>query len=189
MSLDTLASLAQIATFVVIGATAVAGFIQLRHLRAAKQVDCMQKFFQTYAGPELRDAFRFVRFELEHCLKDPLFCEELRSGNIDLAKHRERQIANFFDIWGGYYRLGVIDRRAFMRQFAEIILEYWQLLAPVVALSVSRDGVNTRLEHFEYLTVQAQKWVSNHPRGDYPKDVPRIPLDDIRRSFEGLFPK
>jgi hypothetical protein len=175
--LEVWASVAQILTFAVIAATAVAALVQLRHLRAANQVSGMQTFFQMYEGAELRDAFHFVRTELEQRLQDHEFCEEIRSGNLDRAKHPEIQICNFFDQWGGYYRLGVIDRRAFMRHNAGVINAFWQRLEPVIRLS-ARDGVNTSFEHFEYLTVLARKWIADHPGGDYPKNLPRIAMVD-----------
>jgi hypothetical protein len=185
MPLDVWASVAQVATFVVIAVTAIAGLIQLRHLRASNQVAGMQTFFQMYEGAELRDAFHFVRTELERRLEDPSFREELRSNKLDRSAHPEIQICNFFDQWGGYYRIGVIDRRAFMRHNAGVIATFWDLLAPIVALEAAyRNGVNTSFEHFDYLAVQARAWTEKHPHGDYPKNLPRLPLVDPRREID-----
>jgi hypothetical protein len=174
MPLDVWASIAQILTFAVIAATAVAALVQLRHLRAANQVSAIQLFAQMYEGSELRDAFHFVRTELATRLQDPAFREELTSGSLDRLKHPEVSICNFFDQWGGYYRLGVIDRRAFMRQNAGVIDGFWRLLEPAIRLMASARGVNTAFEQFEYLEVAARTWLASHPDGDYPKDWPRI---------------
>ena len=179
MSFDALASLAQVGTFVVIFVTAIAGLIQLRHLRAANQVSGMQTFFQMYEGAEFKSAFSFVRRELNHRLEDPTFRQELRIGDLDRAVHPEISVCNFFDQWGGYYRIGVIDRRAFMRQNAGLVDAFWQQLSPVVALVASSNGgVNTAFEQFEYLAMQAQTWIAKHPGGDYPRDAPRALLVD-----------
>jgi hypothetical protein len=60
MSLEAWSAAAQIGTFLVIAATAVAALVQLNHLRAANQIAASNMFIQEYEGPELREAF-FVR--------------------------------------------------------------------------------------------------------------------------------
>ncbi|MBV8170927.1 MAG: hypothetical protein JO219_03240 [Candidatus Eremiobacteraeota bacterium] len=183
MSLDALSAIAQIGTFVVIAATAIAALVQLSHLRAANQVASFGAFIREYEGPELRDAFHFVRTQLATRLEDPAFRQQLRGGPVDRDEHPEVAVANFFDLWGGYYREGVIDRTAFMRHNARIVISFWNILEPVVALSVT-DGVNTAWEQFEYLAVQAREWVAHHPGGDYPSGMKRIPLVDRWRDAD-----
>jgi hypothetical protein len=185
MTLDAWATIAQIGTFIVIAVTAVAGLIQLRHLRSSNQVAGMQTFAQAYEGPEYREAFRFVRTALEERLQDPAFRKELRAGGVDRVRHPEILVCNVFDQWGGYYRLGVIDRRAFMRHNAGVITGFWQWLEPVVALTAaSTGGINMAFEHFEYLAIQAQKWERQHPNGDFPKGESRIKLVDPWRELD-----
>lgn len=184
MSLEALAAIAQIATFIVIGATAVAALIQLRHLRSANDMQAASMFIQEFEGSELRDAFSFVRTQLEHKLEDPVFRAEIRAPGQDRAKHPEVAVLNFFDLWGGHYRSGAINRRWFMRHNAGLILGFWQRLEPVVALSVGPDGLNTSYEAFEYVVVQAQDWVASHPSGDYPNGVRRLPLHDKWRNID-----
>lgn len=184
MSLEALAAIAQIATFIVIGATAVAALIQLRHLRSANDMQAASMFIQEFEGSELRDAFSFVRTQLKHKLEDPVFRAEIRSPAQDRARHPEIAVLNFFDLWGGHYRSGAINRRWFMRHNAGLILGFWQLLEPVVALSIAPDGSNTSFEAFEYVVVQAQDWVATHPSGDYPKGVRRLPIHDKWRNVD-----
>jgi hypothetical protein len=183
MSLEAWSALAQIGTFAVIAATAVAALVQLNHLRAANALAASNLFIQEYEGPELRDAFSFVRTQLKQALDDPAFREELRSGHLDRAKHPEIMVCNFFDQWGGYYRTGAIDRTMFMRHNAGVVLSFWQRLEPVVALA-ARDGVNRAFEQFEYVAVQAQDWEASHAGGDYPKAVRRMPLTDPWRDLD-----
>jgi hypothetical protein len=179
MSIEVWSAVAQIGTFVVIALTAIAALVQLQHLRSANQLTAWQTFFQTYEGAELADAFHFVRAELAERLKDPLFRAELRDGAVDRARHPEIKIANFFDQWGSYYRMGAIDRRAYMIASADMIVSFWRRLEPVVALlAVQSNGVNTSFESFEYLAVQAKEWLASHPGGNYPAGVARMPLAD-----------
>jgi hypothetical protein len=183
MSLEAWSAAAQIGTFLVIAATAVAALVQLNHLRAANQIAASNMFIQEYDGPELREAFSFVRSQLKHRLEDPAFRKEIRNGDLDRAKHPEIMVCNFFDQWGGYFREGAMDRTMFMRHSAGVVLAFWEHLAPVVVLS-ARDGANKAFEQFEYLAVQAEDWEAIHPGGDYPKGVRRMPLTDPWRDLD-----
>ena len=184
MSLELWSAVASVGTFLVIGATAIAAIVQLRHLRSANQVAAWQMFAQTYEGPELRDAFHFVRTELAQRLEDPEFRRELRAGETDRVKHPEIKICNFFDQWGAYYRNGVIDRRTFMQVNCGIVIGFWELLEPVIVLLADRRKGNMSFQQFEYLTVQARRWDQRHPDGDFPKSEERIPLNDKWREVD-----
>lgn len=177
-SVEGWAGMAQIGTFVVIAATAVAALVQLRHLRAANNMAAASAFIQEFEGPELREAFTFVRTQLKQRLEDPAFREEIRDFTQDRSKHPEIAVCNFFDLWGGHYREEAINRTWFMRHNAGVVLGFWALLEPVVALSASRDGGNISFEQFEYLAVKAQDWLTAHPGGDYPKGTRRLTLHD-----------
>ena len=177
-SLEALAAYAQVATFAVIAATAVASLVQLRHLRAANQVASVRVLLEEYEGTELRDAFHFVRSELPQRLEDPAFRAQLRANLLDREVHPEVTICNFFDKWGAHYREGAIDRRAFMRQMAGVTVWFWGRLEPVIALMSAETGVNTAFEAFEYLTLEARGWIAKHPDGDFPKGRRRLELVD-----------
>jgi hypothetical protein len=178
MSLEAVAAFAQIGTFVVIGGTAIAALVQLRHLRAANEMAAASMFIQEFEGSELREAFSFVRTQLEQRLEDPEFRKEIRGGKPDRRRHPEISVLNFFDLWGGHYRGGAINRTWFMRHNAGVVLGFWSLLEPVVAILAVHDGANLSFEGFEYLAVKAQDWVAAHPAGDYPKGARRLDLID-----------
>ena len=148
MTLELWSTVASIGTFIVIAMTAMAALVQLRHMRSANQVAGLQNFMNSYEGPELRDAFHFVRTELKKRLEDPAFRRELRSGNVDRFKHPEVVIGNFFDQWGIYYRSSAIDRRSFMRVNAGIVVNFWRRLEPVVAMVADPVKGNTAFQQF-----------------------------------------
>jgi len=185
MSIDTWAAFAQIGTFVVIAATAVAALVQLQHLRAANEMAAANMFIQEFEGSELRDSFSFVRTQLKQRLEDPVFRKEIRGAIQDRSEHPEIAVLNFFDLWGGHYRSGAINRTWFMRHNAGVVLGFWKLLEPVVALSASRDGGNIAFEQFEYLAVKAQDWIAAHPEGDYPKGERRLQMTDQWSDVDG----
>jgi hypothetical protein len=189
MSLDAVAALSQVGTFIVIAATAVTAIVQLRHLRSGNQLMWMRGLAQDYEGAEFRDAFHFVRAELTERLKEQHFRNELRSGLIDRARHPEVVVLNLFENWGRYYRGGAVDRTLFLTQFCRVIVSHWEVLEPAVTLIATRTGgLNTSFGSFEYLTVKARDWMADNPHADYPKGTPRIPLTDKWAAEDRIAP-
>ncbi|HXW50920.1 MAG TPA: hypothetical protein VEJ41_02925 [Candidatus Acidoferrales bacterium] len=188
MTLTALTDLAQIGVFLVIAVTAVAAMIQVRHLRTANQGAWLQAWMRDYMGAEYRDAFHFVRTELAQRLEDPVFRQELRTaGPSDRVKHPEIVIANLFELWGMYFRLGAVDQRMFLAENHSIITGMWERLEPVIALTAYRSGgKNDGFHSFEYLTVRARAWGANHQGGDYPKGAPRIALVDPWHDIDNV---
>lgn len=183
MSLEFLSAVASVGTFVVITATAIAAVLQLRQQRAANKIAYIQSFYSGYEGAELQPAFDFVRYKLGERLRDPKFRAELRPGGFAVrANHPEITVLNFFDLWGLYYRDGVVDRDSFMRVFGGVVAGFWDLLEPVIALNSDAHG-NTVCQDFEYLAVEAKNWLARHPNGDYPHGAPRIPLPSVEELF------
>ena len=142
-------------------------------------------FIQEFEGSELRDAFSFVRTQLKERLDDPALREEIRGAIQDRPKHPEMAVLNFFDLWGGHYRSGAVNRVWFMRHNAGVVLGFWALLEPVVALTLAPDGSNIAFEQFEYLAVKAQEWIAAHPAGDYPRGERRLPIADPWKDLDG----
>lgn len=183
MSLEFLSAAASVGTFVVITATAIAAVLQLRQQRAGNKIAYIQSFYTGYEGSELRPAFDFVRYELAEKLKDPQFRDDLRPHGIAVrSRHPEITVLNFFDLWGLYYRDGVVDRDSFMRVFGGVVVGFWRALEPVIALTSDEHG-NTVCQDFEYLAVEARKWIARHPNGDYMHGAPRIPLPSVEELF------
>lgn len=178
MSLEFWSTAASVGTFLVITGTAIAAILQLRQMAAAGKVAAIQQFFSSFEGPELRDAFHFVRAELANRLKDPAFRAELRAGEVDRQKHPEIQICNFFDQFGLYYSEGAIDRRSFMKANAGVVAGFWERLEPVVMLLADPVKGNLSFQQFEYLTIHARRWLAAHPDGEFPNGEPRIALID-----------
>ncbi|HEY9179565.1 MAG TPA: hypothetical protein VIO32_02535, partial [Candidatus Baltobacteraceae bacterium] len=55
--------------------------------------------------------------------------------------------------------------------------EQWGELAPYIAIARRRDTAVS--EHFEYLAVLSQDWLSSHPAGTYPRGARRAQLHDV----------
>ena len=188
MSPEAWTAFGTVGTLVVITATAIIGLVQLRHARAASHAIELHNLFNEYEGLTHRDAFHFVRTELESRLEDPEFRNEIRRGAIDRIRHPEITVLNFFEQLGALYTYGAIDRELFLRTFRAPIIGFWKRLEPVVALSADAQHGNLVFQHFERLTIEARRWQEEHPTGVLGSDDERIPLVDRWRDLDRATP-
>ena len=188
--LETVNTFASVATFVVIGASAIAALVQLKHLRANNQLGALLGLEHEFHTDALQNAFRFVQSDLSRKLHDRPFREELeRIGFIDSRAHPEMDVLNWFNEMGTLLKNGLVEETAFMELFGRLAVQYWEILAPAIAILRRRRG-NAQFHNFEYLAIRARKWLSDHPHGDFPKGAPRIPIldewqDEDAREPEG----
>lgn len=71
-----------------------------------------------------------------------------------------------------------------MQAFSGVVIAFWQRLEPVVALTADPLKGNLDFQRFEFLALEARKWVRRHPYGEFPKGKQRIPLDDQWRDID-----
>lgn len=76
-------------------------------------------------------------------------------------------------------KAGLTDRDLALTMWAGTVIEAWERLEPVAAISRRRVGPGL-WENFEYVTVLAQDWAAAHPKGTYPRRLRRI---DVRDEF------
>lgn len=178
MSLELVSTIASVGTFLVIGATAVAAAIQLRHMRASNQLGALLDLEREFRSPTLQDSFRFVERDLADRLGDKAYRAELeRIGFIDASAHREINVLNWFDEMGAVLKNGLVDENAFMDLFSRLAVQHWEALAPAIAILRRRRGGGQNL-NFEYLAIRARAWLERYPEGAVPKGTARIPLRD-----------
>jgi len=178
LSYDTINSLTQIGTLIVVAGTAVAAIAQLRHLRASNELEALLTLTEQLRQPDLRHALAFVQFELEERLRDPAFRHELSAiGYIDARAHPEMDACNWFNQVGTLVKNGLIDERTFLDLFSRLVTYYWNRLEPVIAL-LRRERGEGQHENFEFLALLAQRWHDKHPHGAYPARMPRLHVAD-----------
>lgn len=184
MSLELLNTLAQLGSFVVFTATAVAALIQIRHLRASNELDAFLHLSDALRKPELGEALRYVQTDLAAKLQDPAYRAELAHlGFIDARVHREMDACNWFNEVGSLVKHRLVEERTFLDLFARLVTYYWGKLEPVVAI-LRRERGPSQYENFEYLASLAEKWRARYPDGDYPGHVRRRALPDPWREFD-----
>jgi len=182
---DVINSVAQVGTMIVVAATAAAGLIQLRHLRASNELEALLRLTEHLREPDLQAAFGFVQADLAGRLEEPEYRAQLaRLGFIDAREHPEMDVCNWFNEVGALVKNRLIDEVIFLDLFARLVTYYWSKLAPVIAI-MRRERGPSQYENFEYLARLAATWKEKHPDGMYPR-IPRMPLDDRFAALDAL---
>ena len=178
MSLELIGTLASVGTFLVIGATAIAAAIQLRHMRASNQLGALLDLEHEFRSPDLQASFRFVEHDLANRLRDPVYRAELeRIGFIDASVHQELNVLNWFDEMGAVLKNRLVDENAFMDLFSRLAVQHWETLAPAISILRRRRGRGQNI-NFEYLAIRARGWLLRYPEGVIPTGIARIRLRD-----------
>jgi hypothetical protein len=134
--------------------------------------------FGVLQEPEQRDLINYVRHELQTKLKDEAYRASLMETPVDRDKHREFYLVDIYNHIGSFVRSGLIDETIYMRTEWYNVRLYWELLAVPIAI---RRRLNPNVfENFEYLAARADIWITSHPNGDYPSNVRRVHLPDVK---------
>lgn len=180
MPLELVNTIATVGTFVVIAATAVAAVVQLRHIRHGNQLQTIMALRTLRESPAIDEAHLFVANELAQRLEDPHFRADLESVVFpDRRVHKELILWDYFEHIGSYVKFGLID--------PELYLDYanperhWNFSVAALAIYRRKRG-RQAYENFEYLVALSQDWDRRHGGGFYPKNAPRVPVEDVYLS-------
>lgn len=186
--LDIINVVATVSTFLVLAVAGAAAIIQLRHMRVSNQLGALMTLEHEFHTEELQKSFRFVQFEFSQRMHDRAYRAELeRIGFIDSRVHPEMDVLNWFNEMGTLLKNQLVDETTFMELFGRLAVQYWELLAPAIAIVRRRRG-DAQFHNFEYLSIRARRWLSDHPHGDFPKGAPRIPILDEWREEDAKAP-
>jgi hypothetical protein len=165
------------ATFVVIGATAIAALVQLRHLRASNQLNTLLTLMQMWQTPEMQRNVGYVRGALQQDMKDPNFMRAFDEGSVSRSEHKEMLVADFFEQVGTFLKYGLMDERPWIDAAGPQIIITWDRMEPIVKAFRKIWGP-VSFENFEYAAVRAKLWFEKYPDGFYPRSTPR--MDDVK---------
>ncbi|HEV3155103.1 MAG TPA: hypothetical protein VGZ02_14940 [Candidatus Baltobacteraceae bacterium] len=182
MSAEVISAWAALGTLVVIGASAVAALIQLRHMRAGNQLEALLSLERDFGSPALQSALLYIQDALPARMEDPAYRAELEKiGYIDSAAHPELLVCNWCNEIGTLVKHRLVSQDAFMDLFARLIVYCWKKLSPAIAV-MRRSRGDFQYHDFELLTVQAEDWLSRNPHGMIPRTARRIALEDPWRE-------
>lgn len=186
MSLELLSTVGTLLTVLIVGATAIAALVQLRHLRAGNQINAILTIGDKFLDPRYQEARALVVTGLTALLDDPRFREyivlrALRKPMIGISEDQlsmlqaVNRVGNTFEEVGNLAKNDVIDERLFLDQYVTQVIATWAQLEPYLALSRDATGDIGLWDNFEYLTVRARKFLAEHPT-TYPNGVARIQI-------------
>jgi hypothetical protein len=179
--LEVLNTAAAIGTFAVIGATAIAAVIQLRHMRASNQLEGLLSVLARVEDTNFNTWLTDTQRQLPELLSDPAYVRSVIDNTFDRSV-AWLQLGNSYDWVGSLVKNHLISEEAFLDVYNFRVIQAWQLMAPITVLGRYKVG-DSIWENFEYLYVRALAWAQRHANGNYPKHVPRARLP----KFETIF--
>lgn len=184
MGPDIITAWASLGTAFVVGASAIAALIQLRHMRAGNQLEALLSLERDFRSPDVQAALRYIQTELAQRLEEPRYRSELETiGYVDPDVHSELIVCNWFNEIGTLVKHRLVSEDAFMDLFARLIAYCWRNVAPAVAI-MRRSRGDFQYHDFEYLALRAQAWLERHPHGIFPSTAARKPLPDPWRDSD-----
>ena len=183
MTLELWNTIATLGTLVVIGATAIAALMQMRHARSSNQIAALNELQEESKRALGGAAGNFVATDLTNKLEDPEFRFQLanrvgRTGENQELVTRLNTVGDFFENLGLLVKTGFVDRDLALGIWSDVANRNWEILAPVVAIFRRKRG-DLLWENFEYFVVLCQDWIATHPGGAYPAGVRRIGVKDV----------
>jgi len=181
MTLEVLNTIASIGTLLVILATAIAAIGQLRHMRGSNQIQALTECREVLESEDFARAQQFVARELPAMMADPKIREALMSPPLPESLRAINVVGNFFESMGSFVKHGIIDAEIAQDLWAGIVVQSWNALVPVLAVT-RRIAGNGVWENFEYLAAMSKKWLNEHPNGLYPAGRARLVVEDVWRA-------
>ena len=178
LSYELLTTVASIGTFVVIAATAVAAFVQLRHVRGSNAIAALTECREVLESEEFQAARRFINDDLPEMLKDERVRRELTDATLPIRLQHVNTVGNFFESLGAFVRHGIIDKEIACSLWSAVVVRNWESLSPALAIMRRKSGASL-WEQFEYLASISKAWLDRHRDGDFPPGAEHMPIVDV----------
>ncbi|HET9343688.1 MAG TPA: DUF4760 domain-containing protein [Candidatus Eremiobacteraceae bacterium] len=173
MTLELINALAAVGTFLVIAVSAIAAFVQLRHLRTSNQLAGLLHTVNVFEDKDFQSKLTWLRDEFPAKMKDAKFLAELRyPGSLSRTDHPELAIADLWEQTGVYIKYGLVSEDAFMDLVGGSVLQLWNAVADAIKIrrEVTSDAA---YENFEYVAARALEWRKRHLT-NYPPNAPKL---------------
>jgi hypothetical protein len=179
MSPEWLTAIGTLGTLVVIAASAIAALIQLRHMRGSNQIIALNEAHERLESAEFVAARHFIEEDLPARLADPEVRRNLASSALMPDGFEGiRVVANFFEKIGGFVRAGILDEDLACHMFSGIVIRSWGRLSPIVTNRRAVRGMKL-WDNFEYFASISKQFMAQHPHGDYPQGIARMPSAEL----------
>ncbi len=174
VSAEYVSAFASVGTLLVIVATAVAAFIQLRHMRITNGVMVLAAFREEYEA--LQEA---TSVELPLVLERLARPDQRRAMMDSTTRPWVRPVLpmmRLMEVLGNYTSRKIVPPDLVCDQWAPVIVSWWRDFAPIIAV-MRRSAGPSLYEHWEAIAVMSERWLAED-RQTYPKHLPRIGLVD-----------
>jgi hypothetical protein len=198
VSWEAVTAISTALTAVVIAATVIVGYRQLRltgsqieHLRRATQLEGTLKIFDELNSQDIRDSWRFVQNELPKRMRDPTFrAEVIGVGLADERDHQELHVLRAFEKIGTYIRHGLIDGDIVYDYFLPPIMISWEALNEAGIIAMHREAMHEEKmwENYEYLYQMGRAWDARTSGAQHVDDT-QAARSKIRREWKTKPPK
>ncbi len=175
MSAEEISAWASVGTFVVILVSALAAFVQLRHMSVLNGLTVLNEFSKEYERVEgaAVAALPVIAEHLEHL--DARLALAAGKAIPDWARPA-MPLVRLFEELGSYTNHDIVPHDLVTDMWAPVVLRWWEDLTPFIAV-VRRSHGSTMLENWEAIVVRS-KTTLDKQRSSYPKRLPRIGIVD-----------
>jgi len=177
MSQETIGIAASIGTFIVIGATAIAAVVQLRHLRTSNQLTGLLNILGRSEDPQFSEWRQETKRIVSEDIADAAFRKSIEDNTYDRRRAPWLHLYNWYDYIGSLVKQNLVPEEAIMDVFSWVLINDWKDAEDLIAVS-RRIGGSGIWENFEYLVVRAREWLESHRGSAYPKNAPRLTVAD-----------
>jgi hypothetical protein len=177
MSPEYLTAAASIGTFLVIGATAIAAIVQLRHMRASNQLTGLLNVLSRIEDPTFNEWFDAAQEQIAQNMADPTYRRSIQSESYTRRNNAWLNLCNSYEWVGSLVKHDLIPEEPFMDVYSARVLNTWETVEEVVAIR-RRRGDPSLWENFEYLVVRARAWEREYPHGSFPANTQRLQIND-----------
>jgi hypothetical protein len=176
MTAEYVTALASVGTLLVIAASALAAFVQLRHLRTNNVLMVLNDFREAYERPEMQAALKAIPGVVAR-LEDPESRRALVRGTAPPEWVRPVfPLLRLFELLGSYTNRDVVPRDLVCDTWSPAVLSIWTEISPLIAV-MRRTAGPALFENFEMIAVISQRWLAEN-RAVYPTNLPRMKLID-----------
>lgn len=176
MPAEWVTAIATVFTALVIGASALAALLQIRHMRTGNQISAYNECRETMESADFREALAFIRNEIPGQLADPQTVSAIVESALREQYAGIRLVANLFESMGLFVKVGMMDERIACELWSGIVVTAWENLRPLTAELRKRFGPGIWV-NFEYMAVLSEDFTAHFPDGGYPAGARRMPLD------------
>lgn len=175
MSAEEISAWASVGTLVVILVSALAAFVQLRHMSVLNGLTVLNEFSKEYERVEGAATAALPVIE-EHLEDFDARMTLAAGGAVPEWARPAMPLIRLFEILGNYTNRNIVPPDLVMDMWAPVVLHWWEDFAPFIAVMRRVNGP-TMLENWEAIAVRARSTLESD-RSSYPKRLPRIGIVD-----------